>query len=93
MSDLDPHAQHECREALHELYGYLDGELTPERRAAIRHHLDQCLPCAEPYDFEAELREVVRRKCQEQVPDRLMAKVRSALASEMASPRPPSLDG
>src|SRR5690606_41320231 len=22
----------ECREALHELYGYLDGELTPEKR-------------------------------------------------------------
>jgi mycothiol system anti-sigma-R factor len=93
MSDLDPHPQHECREALHELYGYLDGELTPARRAAIRHHLDQCLPCAEPYDFEAELREVVRRKCQEQVPDRLMAKVRAALASEMASPPPPGLDG
>jgi mycothiol system anti-sigma-R factor len=93
MSDLDPHAQHECRDALHELYGYLDGELTAERRAAIRRHLDDCLPCAEPYDFEAELRDVVRRKCQEQVPDRLMAKVRDALASEMASGQPPTLEG
>jgi hypothetical protein len=27
----------------------------------------------------------VRRKCQEQVPDRLMAKVRAALAKEQAS--------
>jgi mycothiol system anti-sigma-R factor len=72
----------ECREALHELYGYLDGELTPEKREAIGRHLDQCLPCAEPYDFEAELREVIRRKCQEQVPESLVAKVRAALAAE-----------
>ena len=75
----------QCQDALHELYGYLDGELTTEKRAAIHRHLDEGQPCAEPCDFEAELREVVRRKCQEQVPDRLMAKVRAALAKEQAS--------
>ncbi|HYZ99860.1 MAG TPA: mycothiol system anti-sigma-R factor [Acidimicrobiales bacterium] len=74
----------DCQDALHELYGFLDGELTEERKAAIRQHLDECQPCAEPYDFEAELREVVRRKCQEQVPEALMTKVRAALASEAA---------
>jgi mycothiol system anti-sigma-R factor len=82
MSDSTP----ECQGALHELYGYLDGELTDERRAAIHQHLDDCQPCAEPYDFEAELREVIRRKCQEQVPDSLMDKVRAALAREQTSP-------
>ncbi len=81
MSDPQP----ECREALHELYGYLDGELTPERRAAIHRHLDECQPCAEPYDFEAALRAVIRRKCQEQVPESLMHKVRAALADEQAA--------
>jgi mycothiol system anti-sigma-R factor len=78
MSDSTP----ECRNALHELYGYLDGELTDERRAAIHRHLDECQPCAEPYDFEAELRDVIRRKCREPVPESLMAKVRAALAVE-----------
>jgi mycothiol system anti-sigma-R factor len=82
MSDPTP----ECRAALHELYGYLDGELTDESRAAIHRHLDECQPCAEPYDFEAELREVIRRKCQEQVPASLMAKVQAALAREQQSP-------
>jgi mycothiol system anti-sigma-R factor len=72
----------DCENALHELYGFLDGELTSERRAAIQRHLDECQPCAEPYDFEAELRLVVRRKCQEQVPESLMAKVRAALELE-----------
>lgn len=72
----------DCENSLHELYAYLDGELTDESRAKIQHHLDKCQPCAEPYDFEAELREVIRRKCQEQVPDTLMAKVRGALEQE-----------
>ena len=72
----------DCQDALHELYGYLDGELTEAKRVAIHHHLDECQPCAEPYDFEAELRALVRRKCQEQVPDALIAKIRTALESE-----------
>lgn len=72
----------DCENSLHALYAYLDGELTDENRARIQHHLDGCQPCAEPYDFEAELREVIRRKCQEQVPEALMAKVRLALERE-----------
>jgi mycothiol system anti-sigma-R factor len=72
----------DCENSLHALYAYLDGELTDDRRAAIQHHLDGCQPCAEPYDFEAELRLVIRRKCQEQVPDTLVAKVRAALEIE-----------
>jgi mycothiol system anti-sigma-R factor len=72
----------ECEDSLHELYAYLDGELTEDRRAAIHRHLDGCQPCAEPYDFEAELRAVIRKKCQEQVPESLVAKVRTALEQE-----------
>jgi mycothiol system anti-sigma-R factor len=89
MSEPMPEPKSQCQDALHELYGYLDGELTDERRAAIHRHLDECQPCAEPYDFEAELREVVRRKCQEQVPDSLVDKVRAALADEQAQARGP----
>ena len=81
----------QCQDALHELYGYLDGELTDDRRAAIHRHLDECQPCAEPYDFEAELRDVVRRKCQEQVPDNLMAKVRDALEREQTRGTTPTV--
>jgi mycothiol system anti-sigma-R factor len=82
MSDSD------CNDALHELYEFLDGELTEDRRAAIQHHLDSCQPCAEPYDFEAELRTVIRKKCAEKVPDTLVAKVRAALAAEVSTQRP-----
>jgi mycothiol system anti-sigma-R factor len=74
----------DCENSLHALYSYLDGELTDDRRAVIQHHLDECQPCAEPYDFEAELRIVIRRKCAEQVPDTLVAKVKLALEREAA---------
>lgn len=80
----------DCEDALHALYGFLDGELTDETRSRIRHHLDDCQPCAEPYDFEAELRQIVRRKCQEQVPAHLVAKVRAAL--DLEAQRPPAAE-
>lgn len=78
----------ECEESLHELYRYLDGELTEEKRVAIQHHLDGCQPCAEPYDFEAELRNVIRQKCREQVPESLVDKVREALEDAAVNERP-----
>ncbi|MEY2448759.1 MAG: hypothetical protein QOH79_2235 [Acidimicrobiaceae bacterium] len=71
-----------CDDALHELYGYLDGELTPERRHNIQHHLDDCPPCYEAFDFEAELRIVIARKCTETVPDALKRRIADALANE-----------
>lgn len=73
---------HDCDDALHELYGFLDGELTPDRRAQIQHHLDECPPCFEGFDFEAELRIVIAKKCQEQVPDSLRRRVAKLLGEE-----------
>jgi mycothiol system anti-sigma-R factor len=71
--------QPDCSESLHELYTFLDGELTVERRVAIQAHLDGCSPCGERYDFEAELRLVVQHRCQEQVPETLKQRVFDAL--------------
>ena len=70
----------ECRESLTELYGFLDGELTVERRQLIRLHLDGCHGCLEAYDFEAELRIVVSACCREkQLPPGLRERVAEAL--------------
>ena len=73
-----------CDDALHELYGYIDGELTPERRTAIQHHLDDCPPCYEAFDFEAELRIVIARKCTETVPESLKQRIAEAINREAA---------
>ena len=69
----------DCVEAVHLLYHYLDGELTAERRVLIRQHLDDCPPCGQAFDFEAELRVVVSQRCRETVPDHLRQRVAEAL--------------
>ena len=72
----------DCVEAVHLLYHYIDGELTTERRVLIRQHLDDCPPCGQAFDFEAELRVVVSQKCREEVPPELVERVRKALGQE-----------
>jgi mycothiol system anti-sigma-R factor len=76
------HPKHEhtsCQDALEELYTFLDGELTVDKREHIRVHLDDCNPCLEHYDFEAELRVVISTKCKEAVPQSLKDKILRAL--------------
>ena len=75
MGDHDHDHDTACEEALAELYTFLDGELTEERRVTIRRHLDDCNPCLEAFDFEAELRLVIRHRCTEEVPESLRARV------------------
>ena len=79
MSHADAE-KHECQEALQELYTFLDGELTVEKREHIRVHLDDCNPCLERYDFEAELRVVISTKCKEQVPVSLKDQILRAIS-------------
>ena len=73
---------HDCNETLQELYLFLDGQLTEADRIHIQQHLDDCSPCLEAYDFEAELRIVVKNRCVDQVPDELRARIASALERE-----------
>jgi mycothiol system anti-sigma-R factor len=71
-----------CEEAVHELYHYLDGELTDERREEIRVHLDYCGPCGGAAEFEAELRRVIANRCKDRVPQSLMERVAAAIDEE-----------
>ena len=68
-----------CNEAIHTLYEFLDGECTPQRQAEIRQHLEACLPCFAAYDFEAELRQMISRKCQDQAPVALQQRITDSL--------------
>ena len=72
----------DCQEAVHELYHYLDGELTEERREVIRVHLDWCGPCGGAAEFEAELRRVIANRCKDRVPDSLIRRVADAIDEE-----------
>ena len=77
----------DCNDAVHALYHFLDGELTMQKRVAIQRHLDDCPPCFEAFDFEAELRQVIAHKCREQVPEQLRARVARALGLEGSEPQ------
>ena len=82
-----------CKRALAELYTFLDGELTEERRVVIEEHLDVCNPCLEAFDFEAELRMVIQHRCREEVPESLRDRIASALSDPnvlSTLERPPS---
>ena len=76
----DPFAKKDCREALDTLYGYLDGELTEGRRHEISQHLEECSPCLGAFDFEAELKVVIAKRCRDQVPDHLRLRVAAVIA-------------
>ena len=76
----------DCTNAVHVLYQFLDGELTEVRRLEIQAHLQACLPCWEAFDFEAELKMFVGKRCQERAPEGLRERVIKSLAGD---PEPP----
>lgn len=78
----DAAAEADCLEAIHTIYHYLDGELTAGRRADIQRHLDDCTNCLEAFDFEAELRILIARKCRDRIPDSLRDRIARAIAHE-----------
>ncbi|HVL91969.1 MAG TPA: mycothiol system anti-sigma-R factor [Acidimicrobiales bacterium] len=69
----------DCNEVVVRLYHFLDGQLDDERRVLIQHHLDDCSDCLEAFDFEAELRQVVARRCRDRVPDSLRVRIFQAI--------------
>ena len=71
-----------CDEAVHQLYHYLDGELTDERRGQIAEHLNFCAPCGGAVEFEAELRQVIANRCKDRVPESLMQRIAAAIDEE-----------
>ena len=72
----------DCGSAIHQLYDYLDGELTEHRRVEIAKHLDYCAPCASAAGFESELRQVIADKCKDHVPDSLIDRIAHLIDAE-----------
>ena len=82
MGTPDPMSETNCSAMLAGLYYYLDGELTEDRRVHIQSHLDSCPSCFGAFDFEAELRIVVRSRVTLRVPEALVHKIRLAIRDE-----------
>ena len=72
----------DCREALHRVYHFLDGDMTAERRAQMATHLERCAPCLRAFGFETELRKLIADKCRDEVPEGLRLRIASAIDHE-----------
>src|SRR5688572_1305676 len=77
---------HNCDDIVQSMYLYLDEEqLTPEERVEVRNHLDDCIPCLESFEFEAEFKQIIKTKCRDDVPAHVYEKVRAKLTVEIDS--------
>ena len=85
MEHNDCQAKSNCDDSLHELYTFLDGELTDHKRATIHQHLEDCSPCLEAFDFEAELRIVIAKRCHDEVPESLRRRIAESLGLTLDS--------
>jgi mycothiol system anti-sigma-R factor len=81
----DPYKS-ECREALAQIWTYLDGELTPGARLQIGRHLEECPPCGDMFGFESELKKLIAQRCTDEVPMALRTRIADALGLAPESP-------
>ena len=78
-----PAGMPDCREAMAVLWDFLDGELSPEREAALRAHLDACQPCFKHHEFErAFLAALASARATRPAPASLRARVTETLRAQ-----------
>ncbi|HEY8738860.1 MAG TPA: mycothiol system anti-sigma-R factor [Candidatus Dormibacteraeota bacterium] len=79
-------AHSDCDETMGRLSMYLDRELSDEEVGQVKVHLHSCPPCEQVFDFQTEIKRLVRKECcTDDAPARLRAWVRK-LAVEKADP-------
>lgn len=75
----------DCNDTLRELEAFLDRELSTETHVAIRAHLEGCPDCLEAFDFHAELKIVVAKKClNDEMPPGLMDKIQRCFGDDLS---------
>jgi mycothiol system anti-sigma-R factor len=68
----------DCNETIRELDAFLDDELPTEVRAHIHAHLESCMDCLQAFDFQAELKMAIRRKCSnDDLPPGLLGRIKN----------------
>ena len=71
----------DCSEVLHRVYEYLDGEMTANDTAKIKHHLEACGPCLREYDLDQAVKALVKRSCHEQAPTELRLQIMTRITT------------
>jgi mycothiol system anti-sigma-R factor len=72
----------DCREAMRQLYDYLDAELSERSMQLIREHLERCAPCYAHAAFERDLLAVLASGwSQVAASDQLRLRIRASIAA------------
>jgi mycothiol system anti-sigma-R factor len=62
----------DCAAVMAEVWTLLDGEVTPETRDKLRHHLEECPGCFRQYGVEERIKQLIAIKCGgDKAPERL----------------------
>lgn len=82
-----------CKETMAELDRFLDGELSDDTRAHIHAHLGGCTDCLSAFEFQAELKAAIRRKCSEEpLPPGLLDRIQACFGPEADASTPDTSD-
>ena len=74
----------DCHATLRELDVFLDDEMPSDAREQIRHHLDDCPECTNAFDFHAELKSIVRAKCNnDEMPRGLLERIEQCFQTDI----------
>jgi anti-sigma factor (TIGR02949 family) len=69
-----------CRDAEAALQSYVDRALTAVEVASIERHLEACPQCARCYRLERQMRDGLRKACDEPCPESLKTRLRNLCA-------------
>jgi anti-sigma factor (TIGR02949 family) len=71
-----------CREAVEQLWAYIDGELENTDARCVEKHLEACRGCYPHYDFQKAFREFVSQHAHTSVPADLRKRIFLRLLAE-----------
>jgi anti-sigma factor (TIGR02949 family) len=80
-----------CEQLRERFSEYLDGELTPEERAALEEHLAACTGCRAELEALRRTVQAVASLPRRTAPEGLAARVAAEIRAETASPRPKAI--
>lgn len=76
-----------CRDAVEQLWSFIDGELPNDQGQRVHDHLEACRHCYPQYDFQKAFREFLLHQPRESVPPGLRRRIFLRLLAEERSSR------
>ncbi|HXX32165.1 MAG TPA: zf-HC2 domain-containing protein [Myxococcaceae bacterium] len=71
-----------CKDSIHSLLEYVDGELSEEDVQKLREHLHGCTPCVDFLNTYRATPKLARRALVDQMPDEMADKLKAFLRSK-----------